>query len=135
MTILRPRILLGSVAILLAMAIHLHTEVTVVAQTPEEALSQAGALCTDRAFHMVREERDAYRRVQYGGGTQWSVLGMPARRTSDLVPYLALNYHALSCRLRSVCDAVALSHGHLGDEGNVLPHRPLGCSRLFAARG
>ena len=105
------------------------------ALTGDEKLSQARDLCEDRALRMVREERDVYRRVQYSGGLEQSVLGAPTARTSDLVPYLTLNYHALSCRLHSICDAVELSAGHLGEEAGVLPHRPIGCSRLFAARG
>jgi len=122
-------------SIFLAITLLALLPLSVIALTPEEELSQARAECTDRALHMVREERDAYRRVQYGGGTEWSVLGTPTARTSDLVPYLVLNYHALSCRLRSICDAVAISHGILDPDTTLVPHRPLGCSRLFAARG
>lgn len=107
----------------------------VAALTADEQLSQARDVCENRALQMVREERDAYRRVQYNGEGGWSVLGVEGAKTSDLVPYLVLNYHALSCRLRSVCDAVELSHGHVGADVSVLPHRPIGCSRLFAARG
>ncbi len=107
----------------------------VSALTADEELSQARDLCEDRTLRMVREERDVYRRVQYTAGLEKSVLGTPTARTSDLVPYLTLNYHALSCRLRSICDAVEISPGHLDEQTSVLPHRPIGCSRLFAARG
>lgn len=102
------------------------------ALTPEEQLSGMRDACEDRMFLMLQEERDAYRKVQYGG--KESVLHTPTVNTTDLVPYLVLNYHALSCRLNSVCDAVELSHGHIGT-GTVPPHRPIGCARLFAARG
>lgn len=107
----------------------------VSALTGNEELSQARDLCEDRTLRMVREERDIYRRVQYNEGLGKSVLGAPTARTSDLVPYLTLNYHALSCRLRSICDAVEISGGHLDNQTSVLPHRPIGCSRLFSARG
>lgn len=102
------------------------------ALTKEEQLSTMQSACEDRTVHMLQEERDAYRRVQYG--EDGSVLSTDPAKTTDLVPYLVLNYHALSCRLSSVCDAVELSHGHVG-AGTVLPYRPIGCARLFAARG
>ena len=102
--------------------------------TPEETLVKAKDQCGDRAFQMIREERDAYRRVQFG--EEWSVVrDQSDADTSDLVPYLVLNYHALDCRLSALCDAVWLSHGHLGSGALLPPMSPVGCSRLFSARG
>lgn len=103
------------------------------ALTNAEKLSGAREACTDRVFQMIREERDVYRALQEE--KDWSVVGQQTAKTSDLVPYLVLNYHALSCRLRALCDTVAFSHGHLGKDEAVLPARPLGCSRLLMARG
>src|SRR3989344_835004 len=82
-------------------------------------------VCEERAETLLREEKEIYRRVQYG--EEWSVLQQDQKSAmEDLVPYLVLNYHALDCRLNMVCDAL---------EGTRLPHRPVGCSRLFSARG
>jgi hypothetical protein len=110
--------------------------------TPDEALSSIQVQCTDWLIQTFKEEQLAYRNAQYAargsaGPTQVnrSVLSSKAVNTTDLVPYLVLNYHAFSCRLQTLCDAVAASHGHLGQPGPLLSYRPLGCSRLFAARG
>jgi hypothetical protein len=103
------------------------------ALTPEEKLEGAMAQCETDTARMIRVERDAYREVQLGGEEQ-GVLGAGPGRTTDLVPYLVLNYHALSCRLRALCSSVDIATGRAG-EGTLLPHQPLGCSRLFAARG
>ena len=89
--------------------------------------------CRQYMRQSLKEEREAYRRVQYGDAYP-SVLHTNGAQTSGLVDYLAINYHALQCRLRSVCDSIELSY-HPFKRGTVLPHRPIGCSRLFAARG
>jgi hypothetical protein len=110
--------------------------------------------CRAAVFSELQEERRAYRAVQFAAD-QRSVLGVETANTSDLVPYLVLNYHALDCRLRMLCDAAEQSHGHL-NEGRCTDDpkqwcdedsdcaagscilklaQPLGCSRLFAARG
>ena len=102
------------------------------ALTDEEQLSIMLEQCSTQIYEEMQEERNVYRDVQYG--KSMSVLGVRGVDSTDLVPYLTLNYHALSCRLRQLCDAVGASHGDKGTE-HVLSHRPLGCSRLFSARG
>lgn len=101
--------------------------------TNEQQLSIMREQCGERVSGMLMDEVNLYRAAQYGPSKR-SVLNTVAANTSGLVPYLVLNYHALSCRLRTICDQVRETHGHVGDEG-ILEHRPLGCSRLYAARG
>lgn len=120
--------------ILLTLPVHALTPAsTDLSGWPEEKLAGAKAQCAEDVSRMIREERDAYREVQLGG-EEMSVLDAGPGRTSDLVPYLVLNYHAFSCRLRALCGAVDLATGRAG-EGTLLPSQPVGCSRLFAARG
>ncbi len=109
--------------------------------TNEEQLSVMREQCGDRVSGMLMDEVNLYRAAQYGpstplrtGPSNRSVLNTVGANTSDLVPYLVLNYHALSCSLRTVCNQVRETHGHVGT-GGILEYRPLGCSRLFAARG
>lgn len=103
------------------------------ALTNEETLSRMPHQCIERAKIMLAEEVNMYREAQYGMDAP-SVLRTAPANTTDLVPYLVENYHALSCRLRLVCDAVAESQGFRGS-GGLLVNQPLGCSRLLAARG
>lgn len=119
---------------LLALAFALAIALPFGARGAEDVLSHMQARCEGRVLTALREERDIYRKVQYEDADQ-SVLGTEAARASDLVPYLVLNYHALDCRLRAFCEAVDVSHGHGGAEGSSPPQYPIGCSRLFAARG
>lgn len=100
--------------------------------TNEQRLSVMRDECVNQILEELQEERSLYRTVQYDQ-SQWSVLSTSAR-TSDLVPYLVLNYNAFACRLRYFCDAVGASHEKIAED-LVLSHRPVGCSRLFAARG
>lgn len=105
------------------------------ALTPEEKSAKLSVMddqCANQMIEMLEKEKNVYRDVQYGVDNT-SVLGTHAE-TQDLIPYLTLNYHALQCRLRMVCDAVGASHGDSGDS-MPLNYRPIGCSRLFAARG
>lgn len=90
--------------------------------------------CADRIETMLQEEINIYRAAQFGPSPR-SVLQTTAANTSDLVPYLVQNYHALDCRLRMVCIAAGASQGPTEMEEIIFPHRPIGCSRLFAARG
>lgn len=110
--------------------------------------------CQEVVIAEIQEERRAYRTVQFGEEYR-SVLGVDTANTTDLVPYLVLNYHALDCRLRMLCDAMEQSHGVLNEgrcsddpqkscavdsdctAGECLLQlsQPIGCSRLFAARG
>jgi len=109
--------------------------------TEESSEEAVHASCSEWLLTELAEERRIYRDVQYAamsaaqdGRAETSVLGTTTADTSDLVPYLVLNYRGLSCRLRMMCDAIGRSHGHL-DLNSSMPHRPIGCSRLFAARG
>lgn len=101
--------------------------------TNEQRLSIMREQCSDRVSGMLMDEVNLYRAAQHGP-SEHSVLNTIGANTSDLIPYLVLNYHALSCRLRTICDQVRETHGHVGTEG-ILEYRPLGCSRLYAARG
>jgi len=98
----------------------------------ERRLSKMRDECMDQMIEELQEERNIYKGVQYDQ-SQRSVLSTSAQ-TSDLVPYLVLNYTALACRLRYFCGSIGVSHGHIGTNP-VLSYRPVGCSRLFAARG
>jgi hypothetical protein len=118
--------------------------------------------CTERILTELHEERTVYRNVQYAATSaaqnkeaDTSVLGTSVATTSDLVPYLVLNYHGLSCRLRLLCSAVNRSQGHVAsgycvespeqscgndkdcDAGScaLSVEWPVGCARLFAVRG
>ena len=106
------------------------------ALTPEEnsaILSTMNEKCSNRMWDMMEEEVKVYRGIQYGESK--SVLGTNAK-TEDLIPYLTSNYHALGCKLRMVCDAVGSSYaGEDQDNTDDAYHRPIGCSRMFAARG
>ena len=97
-------------------------------------LSLMPAECADRIETMLQEEINIYRSAQFGPSAR-SVLQTTAANTSDLVPYLVENYHALDCRLRMICIAAGTSQGPVETEKVIFPHRPIGCSRLFAARG
>ena len=110
--------------------------------------------CREAISANLQEERRAYRAVQFGQEER-SVLGVATANTSDLVPYLVLNYHALDCRLDMLCDAVDKSHGHIsngycqnntekkcGKDADCSESRcvlraeqSIGCARAFAARG
>ena len=103
--------------------------------TNEQQLSVMREQCSNRVNGMLMDEINLYRAAQYGPSER-SVLNTVGANTSDLVPYLVQNYHALSCRLRTICDHVRETHGHVSDEDEgIMEHRPLGCSRLYAARG
>lgn len=97
-------------------------------------LSLMPAECAHRIETMMQEEINIYRAAQFGPSAR-SVLQTTAANTSDLVPYLVENYHALDCRLRMVCIAAGASQGPVETADVIFPHRPIGCSRLFAARG
>ena len=97
--------------------------------------------CKQKIYEELQEERNIYRNVQHAATQDAvpyqknaSVLHTMSANTTDLVPYLVLNYHALACRLELVCDSIWMSHGHVS-KSPVLSHRPIGCSRLFMARG
>lgn len=102
--------------------------------TPDIKLSLMPAECANRIETMLREEINIYRSAQFGPSPR-SVLQTTAANTSDLVPYLVQNYHALDCRLRMICDATGASQGQIETKEVIFPHRPIGCVRLFAARG
>jgi len=102
--------------------------------TNEEKLAIMPEECTDRMRILLMEEVNLYREAQFGPSPR-SVLNTVAANTSDLVPYLVQNYHALDCRLHLVCDAIASSQRGDISASMVIAHEPLGCSRLFAARG
>ena len=102
--------------------------------TNEEKLAIMPQECADRMHTLLMEEVNLYRDAQFGSSSL-SVLNTAAANTSDLVPYLVQNYHALDCRLHLVCDAVASSQRGDLAASMVIAHEPLGCSRLFAARG
>ena len=106
--------------------------VQAVELTDAQQLSVMRRECVDQMIEGLQEERNIYKEVQYDQ-SQRSVLSTAAR-TSNLVPYLVLNYNALACRLRYFCDSIGASHGHIGSNP-VLSYRPIGCSRLFSARG
>ena len=89
--------------------------------------------CKEKMYEELLDERNIYRGVQHAEENA-SVLHTKAANTTDLVPYLVLNYHALTCRLQLLCDSIWMSHGHVSKDP-VLAHRPIGCSRLFMARG
>lgn len=118
--------------------------------------------CRERFTSEMLNLRTAYRTVQYGDLSReppWSltvheqlraplqkgilrggkrrenegVLGTEATRTSTLVPYLVENLRGLSCRLQQVC-LTAKDSLLQGNRTNVLPTRPLGCSRLSFLR-
>lgn len=102
--------------------------------TNEQKLAIIPEECTDRVHAMLMEEVNLYRDAQFGSSST-SVLNTVAANTSDLVPYLVQNYHALDCRLNLLCDTVASSQRGDIAASMVITHEPLGCSRLFAARG
>ncbi len=102
--------------------------------TEEAKLSLMPAQCAAQVEEMLMEEINLYRGAQFGPSPR-SVLQTISANTSDLVPYLVLNYHALDCRLHLICDAVGESQRDVSQNSMVLAYRPIGCSRLFAARG
>src|SRR3989344_9189202 len=102
--------------------------------TPEQILERMPEQCKERMDAMFNEEITLYRAAQFGS-SEPSVLKTTAANTSDLVPYLVQNYHALDCRLHLVCDAIASSQRGDLAASMVIAHEPLGCSRLFEARG
>ncbi|HLD08266.1 MAG TPA: hypothetical protein VJB60_04330 [Candidatus Peribacterales bacterium] len=102
--------------------------------TPEQILERMPEQCKERMDAMFNEEITLYRAAQFGS-SEPSVLKTTAANTSDLVPYLVQNYHALDCRLHLICDAIGTSQNQSKAASMVLSHRPLGCARLFAARG
>lgn len=84
--------------------------------------------CHEEVQEQLIEERNVYRSLQMELFEEANV------RTSDLVPYATQNFWALRCRLRSLCDAVGTSQGHLQAD-SIQTIRPLGCQWLSGARG
>jgi len=130
---LRIRFILGMVFVAAVVSAGI-VSAAPLALTNEEKLAIMPEECTDRMRILLMEEVNLYREAQFGPSPR-SVLNTVAANTSDLVPYLVQNYHALDCRLHLVCDAIASSQRGDISASMVIAHEPLGCSRLFAARG
>ena len=89
--------------------------------------------CRSFMSQALRDEHASYRRVQYGSDYP-GVLTIQDAATSDLIPYLTLNFHAFSCRLASLCEAIDIGVNPF-TSGRPSLAEPIGCSRMFPVRG